>query len=504
MVESVSKATILCVDDEPGALYFRKLILERQGYTVLTATSAEEGLTAFRKHHVDLVVTDHLLGRDTGTQMAAEIRRLNPGIPIVLLSGTSDIPEGMEHADVFLSKTEGPQRMLDQVAALIEKGGRHGHEAHLKEDQIFTSESGALQKLLAAIVEGSDDAIFSKTLNGTIMSWNRAAERMYGYTSEEMIGKPVSILLPPDRPNEVRDILEKLRRGERLQHFQTTRVTKDGRVLDVALTISPIQDDRGNIVGASTVARDITRIRMAEEALRNSEKLAIAGRMAATVAHEINNPLEAVTNILYILEQTAELDASSRKLVQAAQDELRRISQISRLTLGFYRTADNKRTKVQIPDLIENVLTLYQRKVGSLQVSVQKKYEGTSWVLGDFGELRQVFSNLIVNAIEALGKTGNKLMIHIFDSVDWTDPLRRGVRTVIVDNGPGIGPEHRSRLFEPFYTTKGESGTGIGLWVSRGIVQKHGGKLRFRSSTNPNRSGTCFSVFLPFSNASAG
>jgi two-component system CheB/CheR fusion protein len=498
MVISEPKITILCVDDEPDALYFRKLILEGQGYTVLTATSASEGLENFRNNHIDLVVTDHLLGRDTGTQMAAEIRRLNPGIPILLLSGTSDIPEGLENADAFLSKTEGPKRMLEQVAELL-NDGRHGHSGRKSAEEVFTAESGALQKLLAAIVEGSEDAILSKTLNGTIMSWNRAAERMYGYSAADIIGKPVSILLPPDRPNEVRDILDKLRRGERLTHFETVRRTKDGRLLHVALTISPIQDDQGQIVGASTIARDITRIKMAEDALRNSEKLAIAGRMAATVAHEINNPLEAVTNILYILEQSSGLDETSHKLVQAAQEELRRISQISRLTLGFYRTGQEKRTRVYIPDLIENVLTLYQRKIGSLQIQVTKSFEGTRWVMGDFGELRQVFSNLIVNAIDALGKTGNKLVIHIFDSADWRNHSVRGVRTVIADNGPGIATEHHVRLFEPFYTTKGEKGTGIGLWVSRGIVQKHGGTIQFRSSTHPMRSGTCFSVFLPFS-----
>ena len=152
------------------------------------------------------------------------------------------------------------------------------------------SGSAPLQTLLAAVVEDSDDAILSKMLDGTILTWNKAAERMYGYGPEEVIGKNVSMLLPPDRPAEVDEILERMQRGERVEHFETTRRTKSGRILNVSLTISPVRDSEGKIIAASSIARDITQTRMAEEAIRNSERLAVAGRMAATIAHEINNP----------------------------------------------------------------------------------------------------------------------------------------------------------------------------------------------------------------------
>jgi PAS domain S-box-containing protein len=491
-------STILCVDDEAAGLYFRKLILERQGYIVVTATSADQGLELFKARNIDLVVTDHLMGRATGTKMAAEIKRLKPGVPIILLSGTTNIPEGLENADIFLPKTEGPDKLLEKVRELLALNRRNSADVHEeKPESLFSLETGPLQSLLAAIVESSDDAIFSKTLDGIITSWNKAAERMYGYSVGEVIGKPVSLLMPPDRPNEMKDILERLRRGERMEHLQARRRAKDGRELIVELNISPIRDGLGKIVGASTTARDVTQVKMAEQAIRSSEKLAVAGRMAATVAHEINNPLEAITNILYLLENSAQLDDTAREFVRAAQTELKRISQITKLTLGFHRGAESSQTPVKITELIDDVLTLYERKVVTLGIAVKKRYHGTGVVHADSGELRQVFSNLMVNAMDALTRTGNQLCVHVFDSVDWKDPSVKGVRTVVSDNGGGIAREHHARLFEPFYTTKGEKGTGVGLWVSRSIIEKHGGSIRFRSNTKPGISGTAFSVFLP-------
>ncbi len=161
-------------------------------------------------------------------------------------------------------------------------------------------ELDTVRALLAEIVQSTDDAILSKTLNGTVTSWNRAAERMYGYSAKEIVGRNVTLLMPPDLPNEEHEILLKMQRGEKVDHFETRRMAKDGRLLYVSTTISPIRDHEGHIVGVSTIARDISQQKLAERALRDSEKLAVAGRMAATVAHEINNPLEALSNIFYV------------------------------------------------------------------------------------------------------------------------------------------------------------------------------------------------------------
>lgn len=481
---------ILAVDDEHSGLFFRKLILEHAGYTVLSATTVEEALRLFQSHPVDLVLTDHLLGREVGTEMARQMKRLKPSVSVILLSGTSSIPEPLAHVDAFLSKNEGPEQLLELVQRLIGPHHSQGLPANAQAPTL------PLQTLLAAIVEDSDDAIFSKTLDGTILTWNRAAEQMYGYRADEVIGKSVSMLLPPDRPNEVEEILERLRRGEQVRHYETTRQTKNGRVLNVSLTISPVRDGDGTIIGASTIARDITQTKLAEEAIRNSERLAVAGRMAATIAHEINNPLESVTNILYLLARNPSLDETARTYVQVADEEVRRVGQITRTTLGLYRERDTAVVPVNLAELIDSILFLYRRRLQSLAVQVEKRFEAEGRVMGVAGELRQVFSNLIANAIDALTVSGTKLIIHMRNGRDWRDRSRRGVRLTIADDGSGMTAENKAHLFQPFFTTKGQKGTGIGLWVSNGIVARHGGSIRVWSNTGVKH-GTCFSVFLP-------
>jgi two-component system CheB/CheR fusion protein len=321
---------------------------------------------------------------------------------------------------------------------------------------------------------------------------------MYGYRPEEVIGQNVSMLLPPERPQEAREILQRLGQGEKIERYETRRRTKDGRILYVSLTISPVRDVQGKVVGASTIARDITQTKMAEEALRNSERLAVAGRMAATIAHEINNPLETVTNVLYLLSRNATLDEGSRKYLKIADEELRRIAQITRSTLGLYRERDTTPGAVNVSEMIDNLLMFYQRQVESLGVKVEKRFDAVGRIVGVSGELRQVIANLIANAIDALTIAGSELRLHVYDSVDWRNLSKRGIRLVVADDGPGINTETQANLFRPFYTTKGQKGTGLGLWVSQGIVTKHGGSIRLRSRTGTGH-GTCFSVFLPLS-----
>jgi len=330
---------------------------------------------------------------------------------------------------------------------------------------------------------------------------------MYGYRSEEIVGKPVSILLPPDRPDEVHDILERLQRGEKIEHFDTVHLAKDGHSLNVSLTISPIREPSGRIIGAASIARDITgaklaeqsmqnSAKLAEQSMRNSEKLAVAGRIAATVAHEINNPLQAVTNTLYVLAESPRLDNSARQFLTIAQEELAKVRQVTTLTLGLHRGDGECPQPVKVPELIDNALLLCGRKLRALGIAVETRYDADVPVNAFPVELRQVFLNLIFNAADALEKSGGKLCIHVFESLDWTNLTERGLHISISDNGCGIPAEKRAHIFEPFYTTKGSKGTGIGLSGSLGIVKKYGGTMRFRSVVKQGRSGTTFSIFL--------
>jgi PAS domain S-box-containing protein len=348
---------------------------------------------------------------------------------------------------------------------------------------------------LAAIVESSEDAIYSKQLDGTITSWNKGAENIFGYAAGEIVGKNVAILARPERENEVRDILKRLSRGEKIEHYETERLKKAGSRIDVSLSISPLYDAEGNTIGASSIARDITARKLSEQALRRAEQLAMAGRLSATVAHELNNPLESLTNLLYLLRHNKSLDDAARKQLELADHELARAAHMARQTLGFYRDSSSP-VRADIAHIMDEVLELYMRKLESKHIEVERRYATPMAVPVLPGEIRQLFSNLIANAIDAIDSPG-RIAVRIKKSGEWKNSRVRGVRVTIADSGSGINPAARQRIFEAFYTTKKEVGTGLGLWLSREVAHKHGGSISVRSSTGPQRSGTVFSVFLP-------
>jgi len=348
---------------------------------------------------------------------------------------------------------------------------------------------------LAAIVESSDDAIVSKDLKGIVTSWNGGAERMFGFKAEEIIGKPITLIIPPELHQDEPIILNKIRRGERTQHFETVRVKKNGERLQVSLTISPVKDDRGNVIGAAKIVRNITENKKIEEALRLNERLASVGRLAATIAHEINNPLEAVTNLLFLAKRDIAQGGKARRHLEMADHELTRVAHITRQTLGFYR--DNAfPTSVDISEILDDLLFLYGRRLHARDIEVVKQYKGKIEISALAGEIRQVFSNLIANAIDAM-PDGGSLIVRAANSHEWNNSNLPGARVIIADTGSGIDPENRKKLFQPFFTTKKEVGTGLGLWITSGIVEKHGGSIRVRSRTEAGRSGTAFALFLP-------
>ena len=232
--------------------------------------------------------------------------------------------------------------------------------------------------------------------------------------------------------------------------------------------------------------------KLAEEALRRSEKLAVAGRLSATIAHEINNPLEAVTNLLYLIETSDSMEAI-QKYVKMAAEELARVSEIASHTLSFHRQPVNP-IMVKLPDVIESVLALYRQRLKSSGVNVEREYGEVPEILAMTGELRQLIANLVGNAVDAM-RFGGKLRIRV--KASRSADGRSGVCLTVADTGSGIALENRKHIFEPFFSTKGNTGTGLGLWVSSSIVEKHGGKIRVRSKAGDEGSGTVFSVFLP-------
>jgi PAS domain S-box-containing protein len=351
----------------------------------------------------------------------------------------------------------------------------------------------ASQKL-AAIVESSDDAILSKDMHGIVTAWNPAAEKLFGYSAQEIIGHSIMAIVPPELQQDEQTILATIGRGEKVDHFETVRMTKSGARIHVSVTVSPIRDESGNLIGAANVTRDITQQRSAEQALRTTERLAAVGRLAATVAHEINNPLAAVTNLIYLSKQSAVRD-DVKEFLTSAEEELERVSHLTKQTLGFYRESKDP-IAITLGSVVESTISVFAPRMRNRSVTVRRDIRQDPEICAVPSELRQLVGNLLSNSIDAV-ESGGRIQIRV--SAATRNGMIRGVRLTIADSGPGIPAQVRGRVFEPFFTTKKDVGTGLGLWICKGIVDRYSGSIRIWSRTTAGKSGTIVSVVLPAS-----
>jgi PAS domain S-box-containing protein len=277
----------------------------------------------------------------------------------------------------------------------------------------------------------------------------------------------------------------------------TVLIRKDGTELNIADSGAPIRDQKGETIGIVLVFRDITMERKTQDALVANEKLAVAGRLAATIAHEIHNPLDSVSNLLYLMRNGASPEESNQFMIMAEQ-ELARVTQISRAMLGLYRESKAP-VVVNLKEMLQEILLLMERRFIELDVTVSADMPESVSVAAFPAELRQVFTNLITNAAEAASPNG-AVKVKLTPQAAGTDAtgqkMLAGATVTITDNGTGIAEDVRPHLFQPFFTTKGEHGTGLGLWVSRGIVNKHGGTISLESNISEPTRGTTVNVFL--------
>jgi len=446
---------------------------------------------------------DDSLKRLFGLPASAEVRTTEDFVRLVYSDDVPDLLAAVERCrqggdfemEYRVMLPDGSIRWLYDRGKMVFKDGKPAYLVGACTDTSSRKVEESANLKLAAIVESSDDAIVSKDLNGIVTSWNAAAERIFGYKAAEIVGRPITTIIPPELHDDETRILSKLRRGERIDHFETVRVTKSGERLDVSLTISPLKDQNGRVIGAAKIARDITQRKKTEEALRMSDKLATTGRLAATVAHEINNPLESVVNLVYLAKSQKDLPENVREYLLAAEEELDRVSQLTRQALGFYREK-TAATTIRVAPILSQLRTVFSPKTTNKRIDLQIEVDQDPEIVAVPGELRQLFANLLSNSIDAVPVDGT-IRVRISQARDFDGSGVSGTRVTIADSGPGIDPAHRARIFEPFFTTKKEVGTGLGLWVSKGIVDRHRGRIRLRSKTTPGKSGTVFSVFLP-------
>ena len=408
---------------------------------------------------------------------------------------------GHEETNVFEQEAEDLiATVAAQAAAAIETFRLREQLKHKIEDlhhaELERYESSKHLAEMAAIVESSDDAILSKDLTGRIMSWNQAAARIFGYTQEEIVGKPIIVLIPPELRSEETLIIGKIRAGERIEHYETVRVKKNGERVEVSLTISPVRDKSGTIIGASKILRDISGRRRIEASLLQAEKIAATGRMAATIAHEVNNPLEAVMNLIYLALTNAGSSEEVKGYLRAAESEVVRVSHIAKQTLGYYRE-NASAISVSLADLVSDAIRIYEPRCKAARIQLHSDLRPAFRVLVRKGEIMQVISNLLANSIYAM-PSGGILSLSLQDT---DSPSGPGVTLTVEDTGTGIPAEQLPRIFEAFYTTRSTIGTGIGLFIARQFIEGHGGKITVASSTDPASHGTRMSLFLPAENS---
>jgi PAS domain S-box-containing protein len=351
----------------------------------------------------------------------------------------------------------------------------------------------------ATTLQSIGDAVISTDAAGNIDFMNDVAQRLTGWSLPEVKGHTMSAVfdivqeVTRIKPESPVDKVIRLGKVVGLANH-TVLIHRDGTEIPIEDSAAPIRDGKGQIEGVVLVFHDCLEQRKIEMALRNSERLATTGRLAATIAHEIHNPLDAVGNLLYLIGQGTQEDLT-QEYASMASSELVRVTQMTQQMLSFQREAA-KPVLVNIGEILDSVAALYERKIQTAGIRLERQVEFDGQILALPGELRQIFANLVSNAIEAVGSRRGTITLRAYASRDWQRGLP-GLRVVVADNGPGIPAGVRSKIFEPFFTTKGESGTGLGLWIASDILRKYDGTIRLRSSTQAHHSGTCFTVFLP-------
>jgi PAS domain S-box-containing protein len=362
----------------------------------------------------------------------------------------------------------------------------------------YTQDIRAREEWFRVTLTSIGDAVIATDGNGTVTFMNPVAEALTGTLSTNAEGKDILKVFPilnelsgQAAENPVRKVMNLGRVVGLANH--TVLQHADGRFIPIEDSAAPIRDDRQQLIGVVLVFRDVSAERKSLDLLRKTEKLAAAARLSATVAHEINNPLEAVVNLIFIARNDPEAPPAVVRQLMVAEQEIERVAHITRQTLGFYRES-NAPEEVQINDLLETILSIYSNKLESTRIQVKRDYGDCPAIRGVAGELRQVFSNIIANAIDAAGEFGSIAI----RSRPAPEGESGAIEVTVADSGAGVSPEHLEHIFEPFFTTKKDVGTGLGLWVTREIVERHGGSIQVSPSQGlDGLSGAAFTLRLP-------
>jgi PAS domain S-box-containing protein len=527
-MEPREPVNILIVDDQPAKLLSCEAILSELGENLIKAGSGLEALECLLKNDIAVVLVDVCMPELDGFELTSMIRNhprfrktsiiLVSGVLIEdvdrlkgYVSGAVDyvsvpiVPEILRakvsvFADLY-RKTEALERLNRELERRVEQ-----RTAALSETTEKLARAYEASHLLASIVESSDDAIIGQSLDGVIRTWNAGAKRLYGYEAAEMLGHNVSELTPSDRLREESRIFAKLRNGERVDPFETVRLRRDGALLEVSLTISPIRDDSGELIGASQVARDITDQKRTAELMLQTQKLESLGVLAGGIAHDFNNLLVGILGNASLALDLLGPDAPARTPVQGVAAAGERAAALTRQMLAYSGRGHFVLSRIDLSTHVREAIPLIQAAVSrSVELRLDLA-EDLPAIEADTTQLQQLVMNLVINGAEAIpnGRPGAVTVTTRRRQIDEQQETQAGAATSepdpgeyvaleVQDNGAGMDEATKAKMFKPFFTTK-FTGRGLGLAAVLGIVRGHSGFIQISSSPEH---GTTFRVLFP-------
>jgi PAS domain S-box-containing protein len=489
------KIRILVAEDDPAFVKMLDDSLEESSslYHIERVTSGERCLQILRREKFDILLLDHALPDGTGLDWLRRFNALGVGIPTIFVTAKGDPRLAMEAMKEGIFDYINRSAECAKAFPFVVHRAVEGHSLMLEKVRL-QKELIEAKNFLESVAEKAGDAISVVDLEGRIIYWNEGAERIYGYGKEEALGKKLSALLSPEdeksrteEEQSVRGLMVRLRKGEVVPNVEVKRRAKDGREIITSMTISPLKDAEGKVIGVSRICRDITNLKKAEERLILAERLSCLGELTAGVAHELRNPLAGIKINTQILSRKKDLPEMEKRLLDSTQEGIEKIQKIVEDMLHFAKPKVSHFKQEDINEVVEKSLAILLAKLKKGNISsVFEQGRELPRVHVDVHQVQQVLINLMLNAIQAMEK-GGTLTLRTFS----TNGGRVGVE--VRDTGVGIPKLHLKKIFDPFFTTNSE-GTGLGLSISLNILERHGATIDVSSEEGK---GSTFTILFP-------
>ncbi len=489
------KIRILVAENDPAFARMLDDSLKESGgsYQVEKVASGQDCLQRLRQKKFNILLLDHDLPDGKGLAWLQRFNDLGIGIPTIFVTARGDSHLALEAMREGVFDYVNRSAECAKAFPFVVQRAIEGHSLMLEKVRL-QKELIETKNFLESVIEKAGDAISVFDLQGKILSWNEGAERIYGYRKDEVLGKRFpEVLYPGDLKSREEEeklldrLMPRVRQGEAVSNVEVRRKTKDGREITTSMTLSPLKDSEGRIIGASRICRDITHLKRAEERLIQAERLSCLGELSAGVAHEIRNPLAGVKINTQVLSRKKDLTDTDRRILESTQEGIEKIQKIVDDMLHFAQPKPAHFQEEDINEVIEKSLPVLQAKLrkGNISLSFEKG-ERLRRVRIDVHQIQQVLLNLMLNAIQAMGK-GGALTIRTFPENG------AGVGVTIRDTGVGIPSANLKKIFDPFFTTKSE-GTGLGLSISLKILDNHSASLDVESEEGQ---GSAFTLHFP-------